>query len=212
VVAQAAGDPNKAVIAQQLLGGLNPADQETRNGIITLQNLYTLNKAESPNTSTPLLDTFNKAVRNQIDAPENADVLSKALHLGDPRIISAFDSISFVDEPDKYLGPTKIQIAPVANHQLPDPRSGWATTVEIPRSYEITGNHEISEWAAHAKLVVFSYPSLRRNILIAHFNREICTVITLRPSVNGSIHRSGLGRRPWYFSLIGKFVPSRRGI
>ncbi len=124
VVASAAGDPERMLQAQEHLGKLDRNDPDIANAVRSLQSIELLLKTE-PNLSREIFsDRLQDLLGDQKD-PKGQQLLSQSLGLGDSGLVSDFQAMSFVAEPELYLGPADIQIIAEKGAELPDPRKGW---------------------------------------------------------------------------------------
>lgn len=163
VVAKAEGDPDALVEAQALLGKLDRTEQ-TVNAIKSLQSLDQLTR-NHPDLSVQF---FKQSLIDGLDSEERSaetQQLSTALGLDDPALVGQFNVLSFVAEPDKYIGAANIEIIPEANRPLPDPRKGWVDMIyrvkpgRTDNEYGPKRPGEIDIWADGQKIV-----SVRGNI------------------------------------------------
>jgi hypothetical protein len=92
-------------------------------------------------------------------------MLSDTLRISNTAAVSQFNALSFVAEPDKYLGAADIDIRPEANRALPDPRKGWVDMMyrikpgRTDNEYGPKTPGEVDIWANGEKIV-----SVRGNI------------------------------------------------
>jgi hypothetical protein len=128
VVAKAEGDPDRMVLAQQILGRLDPRDERTVNAVRFLQSLDLLMKTQPDFSREFFSEGLQRPFRLLGDQRET-ERLSESIGLSDSALISEFDEVSFVAEPEKYLGDAQIEITSEANRVLPDPRKGWVDMV-----------------------------------------------------------------------------------
>ncbi|MDQ0467724.1 heparin lyase I family protein [Labrys wisconsinensis] len=165
VVAQAEGDPDRMLLAQQALSGLDSHDPRTVAAVQSLQALHRLRR-DQPDLSArffsgQLLDSL------QGGAPQAPDTkrLSDTLGLQNSALVPLFGDLSFVAEPERYLGKAEIEVTPEADRRLPDPRKGWVDMVYRIRPGRLDNEvgpkrqGEIDIWANGQKIV-----SVRGNI------------------------------------------------
>jgi hypothetical protein len=164
VVAKAEGDPDALVTAQVALGRLNPLDETVVNGIKTLQSLDLLTKSQPRVAREFFKEDLLKTLKPEAAAPDSQK-LSDTLGIADSAAVSQFNALSFVAEPDKYLGQADIDIQPEQNRPLPDPRKGWVDMMyrikpgRTDNEYGPRTPGEIDIWANGEKIV-----SVRGNI------------------------------------------------
>ncbi|HTO33041.1 MAG TPA: heparin lyase I family protein [Pararhizobium sp.] len=164
VVAQAEGDYEAVLSAQNLLGKLDPNDGETVDAVKALQSIDQLIKSQ-PELSKELFDqTLLKGLEAEKPTSDTKEI-SKALGLKNSELVSQFSAFSFVANPEKYLGEAEIDIIPEGNRKLPDPRKGWVDMVyrikpgRLDNEYGPRQKGEIDIWANGDKIV-----SVRGNI------------------------------------------------
>lgn len=145
VVARAEGDPDRMLLAQQQLSQLDAEDPNTIQKVRSLQALYLLKHDQAGVFSQFFSSKLQNALQEKSgDAPE-AKELSEALGLPST-LITTFEDLSFVAEPEKYLGRSDIEIIPEAKRLLPDPRKGWVDMV-----YRIKGGRLDNEQGPRSK-------------------------------------------------------------
>lgn len=146
VIAKADGDPDKMLLAQQLLGEMDSHDPHAVAAVQSLQSLDLLAKSQPKVSqqffSKELLETLGPTSH---ETP-HAKKLSDALGLKDSALVSQFGDMSFVADPEKYLGHADIEIMPEAKRLLPDPRKGWVDMV-----YRIKGGRTDNEYGPKQK-------------------------------------------------------------
>ena len=111
VVASASGDPDKVLQAQRHLGTLDRDDPRTSNAVRSLSHE---NFGGRPGKSSGDRKDSNVG-----------EMQSQSPELEDNRLASDLEAMSFVADPERYLGPAEIDIFPEKEAELPDPRKGW---------------------------------------------------------------------------------------
>ncbi|ACE92284.1 hypothetical protein RHECIAT_CH0003336 [Rhizobium etli CIAT 652] len=159
VVAKAEGDPDALVSAQAALGDLQLNDQNI-NAVKSLQSLELLKKT-MPDLSQQLFkQELFKGLEGEAQAPAT-QTLSKALGLSE-NLVAQFNALSFVADPDKYIGAADVEIRPEENRPLPDPRKDWVDMVyrikpgRTDNEYGPRRRGEIDIWANGHKIVSVS--------------------------------------------------------
>ncbi|NLR97619.1 hypothetical protein HGP17_12440 [Rhizobium sp. P38BS-XIX] len=158
VIAKAEGDPDLLVAAQDSLAKLDPRDERTVSAVKSLQSLDLLAKNQPDLTHKFFREGLLQTLRPD-DNPAESKELSKSLGLKDSSLVSQFSALSFVAEPEKYIGSANIAILPEANRQLPDPRKGWVDMVyrvkpgRTDNEYGPKTPGEIDIWANGEKIV-----------------------------------------------------------
>jgi hypothetical protein len=140
VVAQAEGNPDRTVKAQDLLAKLDPKDMDAIRGVQSLQSFYQL-KRDQPALSERLFSQeLSKALEDQGSASTLENV-AKLLDLNNAQLVPALKELDFVAQPERYIGDAKIRISPEAGHLLPDPRKDWVDMV-----YRVKGGRDDNEY------------------------------------------------------------------
>lgn len=158
VIAEADGDPEALMRVQALLDKLDPKNEKTDNSIRLIQSLNQANEAR-PGLGTKLLNQdFSNALKD-FDGSQSQQSLGKALNLPDPDMISQFSAMSFVAEPEKYLGAAELVITPEKDKLLPDPRKGWVDMIyrvkpgRTDNQHGPIGRGEVDVWENGEKIV-----------------------------------------------------------
>jgi hypothetical protein len=139
VVAQTEGDPDKTLEAQRLLSQLDPNNRAVIAGISSLQALYQLQHAMPGLAGHFFSNTLRSALERRTSDNAEANALARELKLPSGQIVTAVGELSFVAEPERYVGSSDLEIIPEANRLLPDPRKGWVDMV-----YRIKGGEPIT--------------------------------------------------------------------
>lgn len=159
VVASADGNPDALMSAQAALGRLAP-DEKTINSVKSLQSLELLNKTMPGLSQKFFKQELLNGLAGTHQSAEN-QTLSETLGLSET-LVSDFDALSFVADPDKYIGTANIEIRPAGNRPLPDPRKGWVDMVyrikpgRTDNEYGPRHPGEIDIWANGEKIVSVS--------------------------------------------------------
>ena len=144
VVAKAEGYPDRLVSAQNLLAKLDPHDERAVNAVKSLQSIDLMAKTQ-PRLSRQLFKEKISSLFQHNQHSDETETLSQTIGV-ERAMISQFRALSFVAEPEKYLGSADIEIVPEANRQLPDPRKGWVDMV-----YRIRPGRTDNEYGPHTK-------------------------------------------------------------
>jgi hypothetical protein len=128
VVAKAEGDPDRMLLAQQLLSQLDPEDPSTIQRVQSLQSLYLLKRSQPGIFNQFFSNKLQSVLQEKSDDAPEAKELSEALNLPST-LVTTFEDLSFVAEPERYLGRSDIEITTEAKRLLPDPRKGWVDMV-----------------------------------------------------------------------------------
>jgi hypothetical protein len=146
VVAQTEGDPDKTLEAQRLLSQLDPNNRAVIAGISSLQALYQLQHAMPGLAGHFFSNTLRSALERRTSDNAEANALARELKLPSGQIVTAVGELSFVAEPERYVGSSDLEIIPEANRLLPDPRKGWVDMV-----YRIKGGRTDNEYGPRSK-------------------------------------------------------------
>ena len=158
VVAKAEGDPDGLVAAQDSLAKLDPRDERDVSAVKSLQSLDLLAKNQPGLTQEFFKEGLLKTLRPDNNPAESKE-LSNSLGLKDSSLVSQFSALSFVADPEKYIGNADIEIIPEANRELPDPRKGWVDMIyrvqpgRTDNEYGPKRPGEIDIWANGEKIV-----------------------------------------------------------
>ena len=127
-------------------GQVGPNNRAVISGITSLQALYQLQHSVPGLAGHFFSNTLRGVLERRTNANAQANALARELKLPSGEIVTAVGELSFVAEPERYVGSSDLEIIPEANCRLPDPRKGWVDMV-----YRIRGGRTDNEYGPRSK-------------------------------------------------------------